>query len=87
MEMIVFRFFVYLFLSSLLKTFSINPFQGQYPNIAVKITTTPINPRIQRSIPEVEIAEIIKITPRTYRKIVSPLATFFVLVINSIFPP
>jgi hypothetical protein len=71
----------------LLKTFSTNPFQGQYPNVAVRIITTPINPRIQRSIPEVEIAEIMRITPRTYRKIVSPLATFFVLVIGSIFSP
>jgi hypothetical protein len=85
--MIVFRFFVYLFLSSLLKTFSINPFQGQYPNTAVRIITTPINPRIHRRNPETKIAEISKITPRADRKIASPLPTFFILVIDSIFPP
>jgi hypothetical protein len=71
----------------LLKTFSINPFQGQYPNIAVRIITTPINPRIHRKNPEIKIAKIIKMTPMTDRKIASPLPTFFVFGIRPIFPP
>jgi hypothetical protein len=60
----------------LLKTFSINPFQGQYPNMAVRITTTPINPRIQRKTPEMKKARIISMTPVIKRKIPSPLPTF-----------
>jgi hypothetical protein len=62
-----------------------NPFQGQYPNIAVRITTTPTNPRIHRRNPETKIAEISKITPRMDRKSASPLPTFFVFVMDSIF--
>lgn len=41
-----FRFSNFNFFSpSLLKTFSKNPFQGQYPNIAVRIINTTIDPR------------------------------------------
>jgi hypothetical protein len=36
----------YFFVSSLLKTFSMNPFQGQYPNRAVRMIITPTNPAI-----------------------------------------
>jgi hypothetical protein len=76
----------YLFFSpSLLKTFSINPFQGQYPNIAVRINTTPINPTTQRKIPSMKKAKIIKMTPMIERKIASALPTFFVLTTDSIF--
>jgi hypothetical protein len=35
----------------LLKTFSVNPFQGQYPNIAVRINAAPIHSTTQRKIP------------------------------------
>jgi hypothetical protein len=69
----------FFFTPSLLKTFSINPFQGQYPNRAVRITTTPTNPRTHRKTPEIRKVRIIKITPMTDRKIASPLPTFFVL--------
>jgi hypothetical protein len=76
----------YLFFSpSLLKTFSINPFQGQYPNRAVRINTIPINPTTQRKIPSMKKAKIIKMTPMIERKIVSALPTFFVLTTDSIF--
>jgi hypothetical protein len=61
----------------LLKTFSTNPFQGQYPNMAVRTTTSPIGPRIQRKTPEMKKAMIINITPMIKRKIPSPFPTFF----------
>jgi hypothetical protein len=76
----------YLFLPpSLLKTFSISPFQGQYSNIAVRINITPINPTIQRKIPSMKKAKIIKMIPMIERKIASGLLTFFVLTMGSIF--
>jgi len=75
-----------LYLPFLLKTFSINPFQGQYPNIAVRIITTPTNPRTHRKTPEMKKAKIIKITPMTDRKIASPLPTFFIFATGSMFP-
>jgi hypothetical protein len=62
-----------------------NPFQGQYLNIAVRINTTPINPTTQRKIPSMKKAKIIKITPMIERKIASALPTFFVLPMDSIF--
>jgi hypothetical protein len=62
-----------------------NPFQGQYPNIAVRINTTPINPTIQRKMPSMEKAKIIKMIPMIERKIASALPTFFVLTTGSIF--
>jgi len=61
----------------LLKTFSINPFQGQYPNMAVRITTSPIGPRIHRKTPEMKKARVINIIPMIKRKIPSPFPTFF----------
>jgi len=64
----------------LLKTFSINPFQGQYPNMAVRITTSPIGPRIHRETPEVKKAMIISTTPMIKRKIPSPFPIFFVFI-------
>jgi len=54
-----------------------NPFHGQYPNMAVRITTTPTNPRIHRETPEMKKARIINITPTINRKTPSPLSTFF----------
>jgi hypothetical protein len=76
----------YLFFSpSLPKTFSINPFQGQYPIRAVRIKNTPINPRTHRKTPEMKKTMIIKITPMTDRKIVSPPLTFFILNMGPIF--
>jgi hypothetical protein len=69
----------------LLKTFSKNPFQGQNPNIAVRINTTPINPAIQREIPSMEKAKTIKMIPMIERKIASALPTFFVLIPGSMF--
>jgi hypothetical protein len=78
----------YLFLSpSLLKTFSINPFQGQYPNIVVRISATPISPRTHRKPPEMKKAETIKMIPMTDRKIASPLPPFFILTNDSIPAP
>jgi hypothetical protein len=78
----------YLCSSSLLKTFSINPFHGQYPKRAVIMNTTPINPTTHRKIPSMEKAKLTKITPMIERKTASILPTFFVLIIGSIlFPP
>jgi len=73
------------YLHYLLKTFSINPFQGQYPNMPVRINATPINPITQRKIPSIEKAKMIKMIPMIYRKIASALLTFFVLTTDSIF--
>jgi len=61
----------------LLKTFSIIPFQGQYPNMAVRINTTPINPEIHRNTPDMKKARIINITPMIKRKTPSPFPIFF----------
>jgi hypothetical protein len=73
----------YFLSSSLLKTFSINPFHGQYPKIAVTINATPINPIIQLSIPWMKKVNSIKMAPMTIRKIASFVATFLVLAIGS----
>jgi hypothetical protein len=67
----------YFFIFSLLKTFSMNPFQGQYPNMAVRITTTPTHPRIHRKTPEMKKTRMINMTPMINRKIPSPFPTFF----------
>jgi len=67
---------------SLLKTFSMNPFQGQYPNTAVRITTSPTNPRTQRKTPEVKKAITINIAPMIIRKIPSPFPTFFTFTVG-----
>jgi hypothetical protein len=72
------------FSSFLLKTFSIIPFQGQNPNIAVRINITPINPAIQREIPSTEKAKTIKMTPMIERKMASTVPTFFGLTIGFI---
>jgi len=69
----------------LLKTFSINPFQGQYPNILVRISATPITPRPHRKTPEMKKPKIIKLIPITDRKAASPLPTFFIFTNVSIF--
>ena len=61
----------------LLKTFSIDAFQGQYPNMAVRMTTSPIGPRIHRKTPEVKKAMVINIIPIIKRIIPSPFPTFF----------
>jgi hypothetical protein len=54
---------VYFSSGSLLKTFSIYRFQGQYPDAAVRINATPINPNTQRKIPSMKKAKVIKMTP------------------------
>jgi hypothetical protein len=78
----------YLRSSSLLKTFSINPFHGQYPKRAVIMNTTPITPTTHRKIPSMEKAKPTKMTPIIERKTASILPTFFVLIMGSIlFPP
>jgi hypothetical protein len=46
--------------------------------MAVRITTSPIGPRIHRKTPEVKKAMIINTAPTTKRKIPSPFSTFFV---------
>jgi hypothetical protein len=61
----------------LLKTFSMNPFQGQYPKSAVKINATPINPTTQGATPEKKKAAMIKTIPAIARKMTSPPTTFF----------
>jgi len=66
----------------LLKTFSMNPFQGQYPNMAVRITITPTNPRIHRKTPEMKKATMINITPMIKRKTPSPFPIFFTFTIG-----
>jgi hypothetical protein len=68
----------------LLKTFSINPFQGQYPKRAVKINITPINPTTQRAIPEKKKAAMIKTIPAIDRKMISLPTTFFLVTIGFI---
>jgi hypothetical protein len=73
---------VYSFLFSLLKTFSINPFHGQYPNIAVTINATPMNPIIQLGIPWMKKVNSTKMAPMTMRKIASFVATLLVLAIG-----
>jgi hypothetical protein len=64
-----------------------NPFQGQYPNSAVRITTAPINPITHRKTPEVKKTRMIRITPVKKRNIASPFPTFFTLATDSISPP
>jgi hypothetical protein len=71
-----------LFLPSLLKTFSINPFQSQCPNMLVRISATPISPRTHRKPAEMKKAETIKMIPMTDRKIASPLAIFFIITVG-----
>jgi hypothetical protein len=71
---------IYFFVSSLLKTFSMNPFQGQYPNMAVSITTTPANPTIHLKTPEMKKARMINRTPKINRKIPSPFPIFFTFI-------
>jgi hypothetical protein len=61
-----------------------NPFQGQYPNRLVRRNATPINPSTHRKLPGVKEAKIIKMTPRTDRKIPSPLPTFLIFPNDSI---
>jgi hypothetical protein len=61
----------------LLKTFSINTFQGQYPNMAVRINSTPTDPSSHRKTPEMKKARIINTTPMINRKTPSPFPTFF----------
>jgi hypothetical protein len=76
-----------LFSPSLLKTFSINPFHGQYPNVLVRISPTPITPKTHRKPPEKKKAKIIRMTPITNREIASPLPTFLLGTNDSIFSP
>jgi hypothetical protein len=45
--------------------------------MAVRITTTPTNPTIQRKTPEMKKARRINMTPVMNRKTPSPLPTFF----------
>jgi hypothetical protein len=81
-------FATYLGSLSLLKTFSRNPFHGQYPNRAVIMNTMPINPTTHRRIPSMEKAKPTKMTPMMERITASILPTFFVLTMGSIlFPP
>jgi hypothetical protein len=75
-------YYFYLFL---LKTFSVKPFQGQYPKIAVRINIAPINPATQRTTPSMEKAKTINMIPMITRKSASILPTFFVLTRGSIF--
>jgi hypothetical protein len=50
--------------------------------MAVRITTTPINPLIHRKTPEMKKTRIINITPMMKRKIPSPLPTFFTFTVG-----
>ena len=85
--MVLVFFDIYFCSSSLLKTFSIIPFHGQYPMRAVTINITPINPTIHREIPSIEKAKMTKITPMIVRKTASILPIFFVWIIGSILSP
>jgi len=49
--------FLIIYFFSLPKTFSMNPFHGQYPNIAIRINATVTNPTTQRKIPSVKEAK------------------------------
>ena len=61
-----------------------NPFQGQYPKIEVRMNTTPINPATHRKIPSMEKEKITIMIPMMKRKTASILPTFFVLTMGSI---
>jgi hypothetical protein len=82
----VFYSAAYFFPSSLLKTFSMNLFQGQCLNIAVRMNTTPINPTTQCKAPSMKKVQMIKTTPIMNRKTASDVVTFFVLIVGSMFP-
>jgi hypothetical protein len=74
---------IYFFSGFLPKTFSITPFQGQYPNRAVRMTTTPADPITHRKNPEVKKEKAINIPPMMIRKILSPFPTFFIFMVGS----
>jgi hypothetical protein len=63
----------------LLKTFSKNPFQGQYPTNAVRRNKTPaaINRGLQK--PGRKKPNRIRMTPRTIRPVFSTPATFLAM--------
>jgi hypothetical protein len=63
----------------LLKTFSMNPFQGQHPNMPVRTNAPPVTPEIHRKTPEMKKAKTINITPVINRGIPFPFLTFFIL--------
>jgi len=65
----------------LLKTFSINPFQGQYPTIAVSTKRPPTTMDSGFQNPARKKPKRISITPRITRSILSPLTTLLVITI------
>jgi hypothetical protein len=65
----------------LLKTFSRNPFQGQYPTMAVSTKRPPATMDSGFQNPGRENPNRVRITPRTPRRIPSPLPTFLVTAI------
>ncbi len=69
-------------LPSLPKTFSKNPFHGQYLKRAERTMTTPINPTPSQKIPEMKKERTIRILPKMERTIDSCLPRFFLLTIG-----
>jgi hypothetical protein len=63
----------------LLKTFSKNPFQGQYPTNAVSINETPAMMHRSFQKPDRKKANGMRMTPRTIRPVFSTPATFLAM--------
>jgi hypothetical protein len=62
----------------LLKTFSTNPFHGQYPMIAVNANMPPTTMEAGFQNPDRRKPHTMRTMPRTARRIPSPLPTFLV---------
>jgi hypothetical protein len=75
------------FSSSLLKTFSMNAFQGQYLKRAEITRIAPIKPTISQKIPETKKERTIRMLPKMERMIDSCFPTFFVLTTGSTSSP
>jgi hypothetical protein len=67
----------------LLKTFSKNPFQGQYPTMAVSTKRPPTTKNSGFQNPARKRPKRMRISPKIMRRIPSPLATFFVIAIKA----
>jgi len=67
----------------LLKTFSTNPFQGQYPTMAVSAKRQPMTMNSGFQNPVRKKPKRIRIMPRIPRRIPSPLPIFLVIAIDT----
>jgi hypothetical protein len=71
----------------LLKTFSMKPFQGQYPTREVRIKQTPTTMDRGFQRPAREKPAGMRIAPKIIRATLSPFPTFFEIAINASFSP